>query len=585
MKYLRQSIATLFFAALLAVPFILRPYFQASVGTGDRRSAIERHGFFFEAVSEQSGVEFVHRPPRLDSKIDNIMPQIASMGAGVAVADFDNDGWNDFYLTNSAKGSKNRLYRNDGDGTFSDVAAEVALADVNRDGASMGAVWGDYNNDGFEDLLIYRWGETSLFENKNGKRFEEVDSAGLPIKANINTAIWFDYDRDGNLDIFLGGYFREEIDLWALKNTRIMPESFEYANNGGRNFLFRNNGQGSFEDVTEKAGLNSTRWTLAAAAADINNDGYSDLFVSNDYAVSELYINERGKRFRDISESSGVGFAPKSGMNASFGDVLNNGTLAMYESNIYEEGNLLQGNNLWMPGGEEKFTNMANSFGVENGGWSWSAQFGDFNNDGNQDIFVVNGYVSADRSSSYWYDFATVTGGNETIISDASNWAEMKGRSLSGYQRSRVFVNDGSGRFSENAVAVGVTDEFDGRAMAVADLWNRGVLDVIVANQKGPAIVYKNTVREGANWVAFELEPSENRSPIGSRVTVFWNSGKQAAELHGGSGYCSQNHRRVHVGLGEANKIEKVEIRWPDGEVSEIKRPQINKLHKVKQQN
>ncbi len=394
MKHLPRTIAAIFFLALLATPLLLKPYFSSSHSAIDRESALRKFGFYFEEVAKTSGVDFEHKAPELDKKLSNIMPQIASMGAGVAVSDFNNDGWNDFYLTNSGPASQNALFRNNKDGSFTDVAVEMGVAGLNKQGASMGAVWGDYNNDGFEDLLVYKWGATELYQNNNGNSFQKIESA-LPKKANINTGIWFDFDRDGHLDIFLGGYFRDDIDLWNLKTTKIMPKSFEYATNGGKNYLYRNLGDGKFEDIAESVGLTSTRWTLAAAASDINDDGFDDLFVSNDYGISELFINNGGKRFTDVSEKSGVGFAPKSGMNAAFGDVFNDGSLAIYESNIYEEGNLLQGNNLWVPTKDSsketpKFQNMAPGLGVENGGWSWSAQFGDLNNDGFQDLFVVN---------------------------------------------------------------------------------------------------------------------------------------------------------------------------------------------------
>ncbi|MDH3494153.1 MAG: VCBS repeat-containing protein, partial [Acidobacteriota bacterium] len=349
MKHIPQIAAAIFFLALLATPLVLKPYYVADSVTFDKAASTKKFGLYFEEIAKNAGVEFVHKAPVLDPKLNNIMPQIASMGAGVAVSDFNNDGWNDFYLTNSGRGSTNALYQNNKDGTFTDVAGRTGVAGLNKKGASMGAVWGDFDNDGYEDLLVYKWGTTELYKNNKGESFSKVDTAALPEWANINTGIWVDFDRDGRLDIFLGGYFRPEIDLWNLRDTKIMPESFEYAGNGGRNYLLRNTGDGGFEDVTEKMGLTSTRWTLAAAAADINDDGFSDLFVSNDYGVSELYLNDKGKRFIDIGEQSGVGFSPKSGMNASFGDVLNDGKLAIYESNIYEEGNLLQGNNLWMP--------------------------------------------------------------------------------------------------------------------------------------------------------------------------------------------------------------------------------------------
>ncbi len=587
MKKLVRPLITVFFIALLAIPFLLRPYYVADKPAFDRQSAASRYGFHFEEVSKQAGVGFTHTAPTLDPKLGNIMPQIASMGAGVAVSDFDRDGWSDFYVTNSGEGSKNALFRNNSDGTFTDVAGDLGVADVNQreTGVSMGAVWGDYDNDGFEDLLVYKWGRTDLFRNNAGKGFTRVESAGFPAWANLNSAIWLDFDRDGRLDIFLAGYFREDLDLWNLKDTKIMPESFEYARNGGRKYLFRNLGDGRFEEVSEKFGVRSNRWALALGSADLNTDGFADLFIANDYGVSELFLNEAGKRFVDVGERSGVGFAPKSGMNASFGDVLNDGRLSIYVSNISEEGILLQGNNLWVPkpGAELKFENQANNFGVELGGWSWGAQFGDLNNDGNLDLFLTNGYISADKGTNYWYDYSKITVGNNTIIGDAANWAEMNGKSLAGYQQKRVWLNDGAGRFNDVALAVGVTETFDGRAVAVADLWNRGVLDVIVAHQKGPLLIYKNVPTKPANWIAFDLVGASGGA-IGSSVKIFWDGKTQLQEVHGGIGFSAQNQRRIQFGLGQAREIEKVEIRWTSGKVQTIQNPEIGRVHVVREQ-
>jgi hypothetical protein len=589
MRKFVKPLITLFFVALLAVPFVLRPYYVVKEPGFDAETAAKRYGFHFEESSKAVGVEFRHRAPaQLDPKLNNIMPQIASMGAGVAVGDFNRDGWNDIYFTNSAEGSMNALYRNNLDGTFTDVASEVGLADLNRreTGVSMGAIWADHDNDGFEDLLVYKWGRTELFRNVGGKTFARVESAGFPAWANINSAIWFDVDRDGLLDVFLAGYFREDLDLWNLKDTRIMPESFEYARNGGRKFLFRNLGGGRFEEVSEKFGIRSNRWALALGAADLNRDGFSDLFIANDYGVSELFLNEGGKRFKDAGERTGVGFAPKSGMNASFGDILNNGRLSIYVSNISEEGILLQGNNLWVPkpDGDLNYENQANNFGVELGGWSWGTQFGDLNNDGNLDLFLTNGYISAERNTNYWYDYSKITVGNNTIIGDAANWAEMNGRSLAGYQQKRVWLNDGAGRFNDVAYAVGVTETFDGRAVAVADLWNRGVLDVIVAHQNGPALIYRNVPAKHSNWIGFDLGSAPG-SGIGAAVSIFWDGKTQVQEVHGGIGFCAQNQRRLHFGLGPARAVDKVEIRWPSGRTETILNPAINKLHVLNFEN
>ncbi len=593
-RYIARVLLIIFFAALLATPVVLkRWYARNEVKTNENaQESLKRYGFQLKEVSGEAGISFKHTAPKLDSKLDHIMPQVASMGAGVSVVDFDRDGWQDLYVTNSGEGSLNSLYRNQHDGTFRDVAAEMGIADVNRvgTGVSMGAVWGDFDNDGYEDVLLYKWGRPELFRNEAGKSFTRVtEKAGLPAWVNANTALWFDYDRDGRVDIFLGGYYAENVNLWRLETTKMMPESFEYAQNGGRKFLLHNLGDGAFEDVTERLGINTRRWALAAGAADLRGTGYPDLFIANDYGVSELFFNDEGKAFRDAGEKTGVGFAPKSGMNAAFGDILNQGRFAIYVTNISEEGVLLQGNNLWMPkdgtsGDNLKYENLARAMGVELGGWSFGAQFGDLNNDGTLDLYLTNGYVSAEKGTDYWYDFAKVAGGNSAIISDAANWPAMNGRSLSGYQQKRVWLNDGAGKFSDVAQTVGVTDNFDGRAVALVDLWNRGVLDAVIANQRGPLLIYKNTVAPENNWIGFTLEGGQsNRSAIGAQVRVYWNKQEQVQEVSGGSGFCAQNQRGLHFGLGKNAKVEKVVIRWPSGKMQTINAPEVGRVHYIKE--
>jgi hypothetical protein len=289
---------------------------------------------------------------------------------------------------------------------------------------------------------------------------------------------------------------------------------------------------------------------------------------------------------------------PKSGMNASVGDIFNDGRLAIYKTNITEPSQLLQGNDLWVPkaDGSKTFENLASALGVDLGGWSWGAQFGDLNNDGTQDIYLTNGYISAGERGSYWYDFGVIAGGHSAIIGDAKNWPPMRGRSFSGYQRKRVWVNDGAGRMTDVAQVVGATDTYDGRAVAFADLGNRGALDVIVANQRGPLLVYRNAVAPGRHWIQFELEPATpvvsgfsrtgtHRSPIGSRVELHWNGKVQAQEVAAASGFSAQSQRRIHYGLGTAAAVDRVVIRWPSGATQTIEHPAIDRLHRIRERH
>jgi hypothetical protein len=587
----------LVFVGLLAAPLLIQQWSSGAAGTSTNSStALERYGFVLENVAAEVGIDFRHQAPDLDSSLAHIMPEVAQAGASVSITDVDQDGYADLYVTNSKRDTRNALYRNQGDGTFTDMAPELGIAALNRPetGTSMGSVWGDYDNDGDEDLFVYKWGRSALFRNDGDEGFTRVTDRlrGLPDWMNANAAVWLDVNRDGHLDLFVGGFYAEDVNLWDLESTRMMPESYEYATNGGRNYLFLNQGDGTFTEVADEWGLTGTRWTLAAVASDLNGSGYPDLFLANDFGADQLYVNEGGEGFREASRASNVGSVPKSGMNASMGDVMNQGVQALYVSNLTEEGVLVQGNNLWMAdsvsgNGTPAFENLAGTMGVAKAGWSYGAQFGDLNNDGWQDLFVVNGFYSGETRDSYWYDFSKIAGGYESIIEDAANWPAMEGRSLSGHQQTRIWLNDGAGQFQNVAPAVGGASTHDGRAVALADFQNQGVLNAVVANQRGPVEFYRNTVDPQHDWIAFELEGTEsNRSAIGARVMLHWTDAqgtphRQLQQVHGGSGFGSQNQRRPHFGLGPDPTVEKVVIRWPLGTTQTLDAPDTNTIHRV----
>lgn len=540
--------------------------------------------FHLANIATEAGIAFVHHGPTLDPKLDNIAPLVGSLGASVSVADVNNDGWPDLYLTNSRFGSPNALYLNRGDGTFVDTARAAGLADVNRpgEGVSMGAVWGDFDNDGLEDVLVYKWGYLQLFKNMGNLHFKDVTaSAGLRHWMNANGAVWFDYDRDGLLDLYVAGYYRSDVDFWHLKTTRIMENSFEFATNGGKNRLFHNLGGGRFEDVTDRMGVGSTRWTLAVAAADFDGDGWPDLFLANDYGPEELYRNEHGRRF--ALSRVGLESDSKSGMSATLGDVLNRGRLDAFVTNISVRGYLFQGNNLRLNFLPELGRFQQGAEGViTDAGWAWGAQLGDLNNDGRNELFIVNGYVSGDRDRSYWYAMSKIAGANGSVFEDAKTWPAIGTASLSGYERSRVLLNRGLAGWTDVAATVGVTDEYDGRAVALVDLFNRGVLDVVVANQNQPALVYKNSVQPGNHWIAFELVGTRsNRSAIGTEVTLETGAGRQLKVVDGGMGFASQNDRRLHFGLGKAGRVDRAVIRWPSGTRQTLEHPAADELHVV----
>ena len=572
--------------AIMAVPFVAAIGLAMRLDRGPIRSPADatRPGFVLRDETNAAGIRFVHQRPTFDPKIANVEPHVAALGASVAVTDVDADGWPDLYFTNSRFGTPNALYRNRGDGTFEDVAAAAGLADLNRqgEGVSMGSVWGDVDNDGHEDVLVYRYGYLALYRNVDGRRFEDVtEQAGLRRWLNSNGAIWFDYDRDGLLDLYVTAYFRNDVDLWRLTTTRIMHSSFEFATNGGKNLLFRNAGGGRFEDVTDRMGVGSTRWTLAAASADFNADGWPDLYLANDYGPEELFLNQKGQRF--TLAKAGLESESKSGMSASLGDAFNRGQLDVFVTNISERGYLFQNNNLRLNQMAEagRFRNVADGQ-VADAGWAWGAQFGDLNNDGSNELFVANGFISADSSTSYWYAMSKIAGANGLLFEDAGTWPAFGNASLSGYEPSRVFLNRGLAGWVDVAKAVGVTDRYDGRAVALADLSNRGAVDVIVANQNQPAVLYRNRPDTANHWIAFTLVGTRsNRSAIGAEVVVEASGLRQRRIIDGGMGFASQNDRRLHFGLGRREWVDRVVIHWPSGEEQVLSHLAVDQFHTV----
>ncbi|MEP7142014.1 MAG: CRTAC1 family protein [Ferruginibacter sp.] len=588
------TITTIAFAGLLLGTAILgrQKTFVVNDNSGQQKAlSLQKYGFYLEPVNSIAGINFRHLCPKVDPKLKHIEAQIASMGAAVSICDFDNDGWNDIYFTNSRIGSANALYRNLHNGKFEDVGVQLGVGDINQvgSGVSMGAVWGDYDNDGFEDLFVYKWGKPALFHNIAGKRFEQVTlDSGLPQWVNANSAIWLDFDNDGLLDLFLGGYYKEEYDLADLKTTKMMPESFRYANNGGRKYLLKNIGHGKFRDVTGEYGLTSTKWTLAAGAVDLTGDGYPELIIANDYNVDELYVNSGGKRFEEKGRKAGMGFIPKSGMDVSFGDINNAGLLGIYTTNITEPGVLIQGNNYWQlknkQGEEPAFVNLAQLAGIENAGWCYGAQFGDLNNDGYMDLYAANGYISGKKGTSYWYDYSKVTGGNSSIIGDAANWPAMNGKSQSGYEQDKIWVNNSRGLFEDASAGACPDNAFDSRSVVMADLWNRGVLDVVVANQNDIPLVYKNQLQNNNHWIDIDLHGTiSNASAIGASVVVEWDDKKQIQVVTGGIGFSSQNQHRLHFGLGHTTQIKQVIVHWPSGRIDNIANPAMDQLHVIKE--
>jgi tetratricopeptide (TPR) repeat protein len=554
----------------------------------------------FTEVTYAAGITNTHHKPILDHQLDNVMSWVSSVGAAAAAVDYNNDGLIDLYVTDSRQGYPNHLYRNNGDGTFTDVAPQAGLAFVNtgEKGVSTDCVWCDYDNDGWPDLFLVRWGVNSLFHNNRDGTFTEVTdklfrkrdgSPGMDW-ANGCAAIFLDYNLDGRPDIFVGNYFAD-VDLWHLKTTRIMQNNFEKGGNAGRNRLYRQNADGTFTEVAHELGLDDPAWTLSVGAADLNNDGWPDIYCANDFGPDQLYLNNKQGGFTNVTATA-IGFDTKKGMNVDFGDMDNDGWLDIYVANIttaeyLQEGNMLWHNNGVGPDGNLTFTDVGLETGTYDGGWGWGAKFFDADNDGRLDIIAVNGFVSA-GTGSYWYDLASWTVKDEDVA-DAKNWPTIGDRSFSGYEKDRFFHNDGNNTFSEHAHEYGLDSTRDGRGVVCFDCYNHGWLDVFIANQgQAPQLFRNNLGQTNHNhWLMVRLigdpKTGGTRDALGARVTMITSAGRQIRENNGGKCYCGQSDPRLHFGLGREDHVKLLEVRWPDGGLQYLENFAADRLLTIRQ--
>jgi len=537
---------------------------------------------WFQEITHQAGIHHKHTNRVFDNPYAKIMAGYTALGASVAVADFDGDGYDDVFITDSSETGKNRLYRNNHDLTFTDIGVQAGVANGNDPlNATAAALWLDYNNDGRPDLFVVRFGHNQLFQNLGNCKFKEVtQQAGLYRYMNGINAIAFDYDHDGFVDIFIGGYF-QPVSLFKPKTPRFFPENFETANNGGGVTVFHNNGNGTFTDVTEKVGLKQSGWTLSLGHADADNDGWDDLYVACDFGTDRLFHNNGNGTFTDITESA-IGIDTKKGMNVDWGDYDNDGLLDIYVTNITDE-YMKEGNFLWHNNGNLTFSDVSRETGTYDTGWGWGAKFLDYDNDGWLDIYAVNGWVSAGKESYVPDIFAMITTPG-LDLTDARNWPVMGTKSLSGYQKKRLFHNERGQIFRDQAPRHGLDSELDGRGIGVADFDNDGRLDLIVANANAEPLLYRNTMPAGPHWVAFLLEGTKsNRAAVGAQVRIQVDGKKRLSFVNGGNGFAGQSSSRVHFGLGTADKIECAEIRWPSGHVETFRNIGVDRLHKLQE--
>jgi len=558
-----------------------RPWIAALAGAcGLAWGATKLGERWFEDVTERAGIRYRHTNRTFQNPYAHIMAGYTALGASAAVADFDGDGFEDIFVTDSRETGKNHLYRNNGDFTFTDVAEQAGVAEGNdAENASADALWLDYNNDHRPDLLVVRFGQNLLFENLGNGRFRDVTRrAGLIGYKNAITAVAFDYDRDGCLDLFVGSYF-QPVNVFKPNTPRFFPESFETANNGGGVTVYRNNCNSTFSDVGEKVGIKLSGWTLDLGHADAENDGDEDLYVACDFGTDRFFRNNGDGTFTDITESA-IGIDTKKGMNVDWGDFDNDGLLDIYVTNITDD-YMREGNFLWHNTGNLKFLDMARELGTHDTGWGWGAKFFDYDNDGWLDLYVVNGWVSAGKDS-YVPDIFEMVTRPGIDFADARNWPPMGSKSLSGYQKKRLFHNERGEGFRDHASRHGLDSVRDGRGIAVADFDNDGRLDLYVANANAEPYVYRNTLPAGAHWIRFVLEGTQSNSfAVGAQVRVTAGGRTLLSFVDGGNGFAGQSSARVHFGLAESKQVDKVEIRWPNGARQQFASLAADKIYRI----
>jgi hypothetical protein len=540
----------------------------------------------FDEIAKQAGVEFRHHTREFQGTSGDVLRMFTSGGASAAVGDFDNDGFDDLFVTDSAEGTTSRLYRNNGNMTFTDVTDKAGVGGGNDPLSIVAdALWLDYDNDGWRDLLVARFGTPLLYHNEKNGTFTNVSAqSGLSRFGNTIAAVAFDYDNDGRLDLMFGNYFKPQNLLEPTsiqKNPHVLPNDLDNAVNGGGVTLWHAVANGRWEEVTEKAGFGAhTGWTLDIGHGDFNNDGLQDVYLAADYGTDRIFFNNGDGTFRDTTEQA-LGFDTRKGMNADVGDYDNDGWLDVYVTNITDE-YMKECNMLWHNNHDGTFTDVSRETGTCETLWGWAAKFGDYDNDGLLDIFVVNGLRSAgpDNYIPVVVDLITKPGVDFT---DVRGWPDIGNMTWSGYQKKKFFRNLDGNSFKEISNAAGVDNDKDGRGLGVGDFDNDGRLDFYQTNADQLSLFYRNATTDAGHWIELKLVGStSNRDAIGARVTLKTGTVSMIREVDGGNGYAGQSMQRVHFGLGANTSVTSLQIRWPGGAVQTVTAP-LDKVTTVRE--
>jgi hypothetical protein len=498
---------------------------------------------------------------------------LESMGTGVAFLDYDNDGWIDIFIVNGSRfqpaptgqAPTCHLYRNNRDGTFTDVSIKAGVA---RAGWGQSVAVGDYDNDGFDDLFVTYWGRNVLFHNNGNGTFTDVSEkagvAGDRVRWGSG-ATFFDYDRDGRLDLFVANYL--DFDpakvprpgenpncMWLGLPVICGPRGLPFSGN----ILYHNNGDGTFTDVSAASGIGEARRTyaLGVVAADLDGDGWQDLYVAGDSTRSLFYHNNGNGTFSERGVYTGLAYddngMEQAGMGIALGDYDRDGRIDIVKTNFVEDYP-----NLYRNLGKAGYQDVAlrAGLGVNPQYVLWSVAFADFDNDGWPDLFMAAGHFFPDVDR------------------------------LQSQQRFRnprlLYWNLGNGQFEDvgDRAGPGISALHSSRGAAVGDFDNDGNLDILVMNMNEPPSLLKNAARSGNNWVKFKLAGTKsNRGAIGAAVRITTGGRPQTAVVLSQSGYYSHNDSRVHFGLGGAGSIDAVEVTWPTGVTESFDPPAPNRI-------
>ncbi len=518
------------------------------------RAAPDTPGFHLTDVTRSAGIDFHHNTGAFGAKY---LPE--TMGPGCAFIDYDRDGWLDIVIANGCDWPSHkkttstlRLYRNNRNGTFTDVTAESGLA---VEMYAMGVAVADYDNDGFSDLLVTAVGQNRLFHNTGKGHFLDVTAkAGLAGRSAFSTsAMWFDYDRDGLLDLFVCNYVQWSAahDVFCSADGKNKSYCTPEAYRGSTCWLFRNRGNGTFEDVTAKSGIfDTSSKSLGVAPIDVDRDGWPDLVVSNDTQPNKLYKNLRNGTFEESGVRSGIAFSEDGGTRAGMGidaaDFENSGLSGLSITNFDNEMVAL-----YRGTASGAFLDASLSSGV--GGASrntlgFGCSFFDANLDGRLDLCVLNGHI------------------DPTVRNVRSNSTYA--------QAPHLFLNQGAGKFRDAAREVGVDFAVPkvGRGLACGDFDRDGDVDLLITTNGGPALLYRNDVTNGNRSLQIQLQGTKsNRDGIGAVVRVSTREMTQTRTVKSGSSYLSQSELAVTFGMGTLERAQRVTVAWPSGHTQEFK--------------